>query len=258
MINLQTYDEFTNEELNWKDIKRFGKGIKIEYKFAKSLAILKLLKFLFSWNKEMRGTMRDLQIFTKRTRNLKKIVNIHDMTLKNVDKMPEDELVAMVNHMAEEYENKYGASFVEDLKIFAEAALKNSMKKEKNQKSMNLLRKMITILSTDEEDHTKEDPYGEENWGVDNEFDILGELRAGARMTNKQFIDSLKRQLVGKTIIMIPYAITAGAYIPYKEKFRVVDIVLQDENDKHQGVILIDDKGKWHNPDREKKIKILD
>jgi hypothetical protein len=263
MNNLQTYNEFLNEELNWKDVKRFGRGVLIKHHYIKNKAILNILKFLFGWNKEIRGTLNNLKIFIDRTKVVCRILNLHDLTLKSFDKTPEDQLVPLIKHVAEEYENKYGQSFVEDLKTLAQTALKSQgqiLKSEKKQKAMNQLRKMISILSDgDGGGHEQEDPFEEEEWEDANEFNIMREIIAGARMTNKQFVDNLKRQLVGKTILMTPDIGSADKYfLAYKEKFRIADIILKDENNKQSGVILIDDKGKWHEPSKNNKIQIKD
>jgi hypothetical protein len=243
MNNIKGYDQFVNEELNFQDVKRFGRRVKLEFGYVKTHAVLELFRFLLSWSKEARGAFDELKTFMKRTKAISRLLNKYDM--QDRDAMSDDELRDLVKKVADEYDEKYG-SFIDDLKKLSEKAMakpEKILKDPKKQKMMNRIRRMITLL--DEDEVHNDDPYNEEEWEEKEEYDPIGILRTGRRMTDIEFINYSKDNLVGKTVIMQPENKIGFAF---KDKFKVADVILADPDNKSHGIILIDDKGKWHRP----------
>jgi hypothetical protein len=256
MNNIKGYDEFVNEELNWKDVKRFGRRVKLEYSFAKAHALLGVLKALFFWSKPMRGVFRELDIFIARSKKLGLLYNMHDLTNKAMDKMSDEDLKTLVDHMAQEYaENNY-ADLAEDIKVVIENIMRNPDKLARNHKKQEGLarcRRFLRVLENEdgkeEANHDEEDPYGEEEWEEQGEDNTVSfSLQDFGRMTDNQIIKLVKDQLLNKTIIMTPEGIGNEMRRGYKfkDRFLVSDVIMKEPGDRKKEIVLLDPKGRWH------------
>ena len=254
MNNIKGYDEFVNEELNFKDVKRFGRRIKIEYSFGKARALLGILKILLFWLKPARNVFREVDIFIDRAHALAKIYNMYDLTNKNVDKMSDEELKNIAEHISKEYAEKYNADLIEDIKMVIKNVMRHPEKiarSVKQQEGLARCRRYLRLLGADGEEgkHVEEDPYNEEEWDDENSNEISFELRDFNGLNDRQILNLVKGQILNKTIIMTPEGESnIGKSWKFKDRFIVNDVIMKEPDQPlgNKKLVFIDPKGRWH------------
>jgi hypothetical protein len=257
MNNLKDFESFVNEELTFKDVKRFGNRIKIEYSYAKINALINLIRYLMYWSANAREETDTLKKTLTRLKRFSIFMLKHDFEY-NMDNMPKEELKTYIEKLEVEYEKEFKSSFTDDIKElvkFIFSRMKDNIS-EKKKKDINRLKKFLEIISENDNTHQEVDPLGEEEWEEgDLVYDMFKPLRTGRRMTKDEFLGYNKENLVGKTVTFLKDG--PPELISFRNKIKVADVELVNDNRYFDGIILIDEDGEKYTPQKYEEIRIL-
>lgn len=177
-----------------------------------------------------------------------------------LEKMPPEEFKKFMIKVSDDYEKEFKRSLVDDLIEIMEKVLKDP-KSQDNVKKLDRCRKIIKILSNNNDIHAEQDPYDEENWDETRSFGIYEILYDGKRMTPNEFLQYTKNLVVGKKVSFITDE-NIDKLVKLTTKIKVKDVKLIDPNKIRGGVLFIDEDGESYQPSGfrvdQSKIKILD
>lgn len=170
MNNLKGYDEFINEEF---DFKTFKKKAKLEITFFKAKALLYGLKAVLFWSKNFMGAIDVMDLYFQKVKQFAKFMVKYDDELDELSYTgSEEDLKEFINKIKVDYEAQFNSPFIEDLKQMVEKMLQSKAaikaKSPKDIKKVNGLCRVLDVISDKAEGHEEEDPYGEEEWSDDN------------------------------------------------------------------------------------------
>ena len=264
MNNIKGYDEFVNEEFNFKHAKS---RIKIEITSLQAKAFLYGLKGVLFWNKTAMEATNVMGKFFQKFKEFRIFMLKYDDELERITENGSDEeLKEFINTISIDYESKFESPFIDDLKVFLGKVLNSSKAKKvtassnpksKDVKNINNLRRVFNIIS--DQEVREEDPYGEEEWNDDNKntFELYDILEDGRRMTPEDYLKHIKGLVLNKHISFQEDK-NDLLIAQFKTKLLVKDVKLKEPEWIRFGVIFIDDKGKEFYPSPYEKINILD
>jgi hypothetical protein len=257
MKNLKDFDSFVNEEFTFKDLKRFGDRVKVEYSYAKMQALIKIIRYIMYWSENAREATESLGKTINRLKRFSVFMIRHDFE-DNMDNLSKEDLKKYVSILEEDYEKEFKSSFSDDIKElvkFILSKVKDDIT-EKKKKDIDRLKKFLEIVSEKDNTHQDVDPFCEEEWEeISASFDMFAPLRTGRRMSPEEFLGYNKENLIGKTVVFVEKG--KPELIRFRKKIKVKDVELVNSEKYFDGIILIDEEGERYQPNKYEEIKIL-